>query len=106
MLGIRQTLYTGLTSDEVNEHLSKGARTVLLTRKGSEGLWDAVFETEDADTLGPGRVILEFLASVDAGQLEKGMLDSPSMDESVGKAALMTLAKMVIGAEERETGGS
>jgi hypothetical protein len=97
MLGIRQSLYTGLTSDEVNEHLSKGARTVMLTRKGSEGLWDAVFETEDTD-FDPRGIVLEFLASVDPGDLEKALLENPSMDEGIGKTALACLARMVTGA--------
>lgn len=97
MEGIRQRLHTAIASDELNERLGAGARVVYLVRKGPEGLWDAVLETEESD-FNPRAYVLDFLVNVDAAYLEQKMLENPALDSGPGKAALAALAEMVTGA--------
>lgn len=96
MLGIRQQLHTSITSADLQEALDLGARVVYLAKTETPGTWDAILETEAADG-DPRSIVLNWLGSVDPMTLESKMLENPSMDEGVGKAAIVVLAEMVVG---------
>lgn len=95
MLGIRQQLHTGISSEELQQHLDYGARIVYLTAGADSGTWNTVLEVESADG-DPRATIVAYLASVDTGKLEQLMLEHPDMETGVGAAAIGSLIRMLV----------